>query len=73
VQAEGGTETARTLFSMLIADSNEVPTNVLTDEQWESSTSTVSSAAASSDSQESFEGGGEGGYFKSTSGFSVRL
>mmetsp|Transcript_24816 Transcript_24816/g.54113 ORF Transcript_24816/g.54113 Transcript_24816/m.54113 type:complete len:1287 (+) Transcript_24816:129-3989(+) len=73
LQAEGGTETARTLFSMLIADSNEVPTNVLTDEQWESSTSTVSSAAASSDSQESFEGGGEGGYFKSTSGFSVRL
>lgn len=54
---------------MLIAD--EVPSNVLADEQWDSST--VSSAAASYPDQEDFGGEGKGGYYKSCSGFSVRL
>ena len=71
MQGKGGTDTGRSLFAMLVSDSNEVPTSVLTDEQWDSST--VSSAVDSSHSHENSAGDGEGVYFKSTSGFSVRL
>mmetsp|Transcript_16817 Transcript_16817/g.48312 ORF Transcript_16817/g.48312 Transcript_16817/m.48312 type:complete len:1261 (+) Transcript_16817:43-3825(+) len=66
---ERGTIEGRNLFALLVASSTGVPSNVHTDEHWDSST--VSSAAVSTNGQDaSLEGRT---HYKCISGFSVRL